>query len=205
MKPLPNQGSDVIGSRTPTFIEMLPQNCKHLLICWVWGSHGGDYEELMSLGNIVSLSSVSKDKPSKKLHVETTGSIQARRELQVSEFTPIGSHWKTGNQKPVGFASPTYKLGNYCFLVSCWLLHSGGGGSKLGPLSTSATYWPIVPALGDCEDGEFGGMNGRENRSTRRKPAPTPLCPPQIPLDQTRDWTRAAAVGSQRLTASTFA
>jgi hypothetical protein len=77
--------------------------------------------------------------------------------------------------------------------------------SKLGPLDTSATYWPIVPASGDCEDGEYGGMNGRGNRSTRRKPAQTPLCPPQIPLDQTRDWTRAAAVGSQRLTASAMA
>jgi hypothetical protein len=44
--------------------------------------------------------------------------------------------------------------------------------------------WPIVPAPGDCEDGEVGGMNGfgRENRSTVRKPAPTPLYPPQITL-----------------------
>jgi hypothetical protein len=42
---------------------------------------------------------------------------------------------------------------------------------------------------------------GRGNRSTRRKPAPAPLCPPQIPLDQPRDRTQAAAVGSQRLTA----
>jgi hypothetical protein len=42
---------------------------------------------------------------------------------------------------------------------------------------------------------------GRGNRSTRRKPAPAPLCPPQIPHDQTRVWTRAAAVGSRRLTA----
>jgi hypothetical protein len=33
---------------------------------------------------------------------------------------------------------------------------------KLGPLGTSAIYWPIVPDPGDCEDGEFGGMNGRE-------------------------------------------
>jgi hypothetical protein len=73
--------------------------------------------------------------------------------------------------------------------------HSGGMESKLGPLGTSATYWPIVPAPGDCEDGEFDGMNDRGNRSTRRKPALTPLCPSQIPLDQTRDWTRAAAVG----------
>jgi hypothetical protein len=35
--------------------------------------------------------------------------------------------------------------------------------SKLGPLGTSATHWPIVPAPGDCENGEFGGMNGRGN------------------------------------------
>jgi hypothetical protein len=43
-------------------------------------------------------------------------------------------------------------------------------------------------------------MIGRENRSTRRKPAPMPLCPPQTPhAARTRTW--AAAVGSQRLTA----
>jgi hypothetical protein len=28
--------------------------------------------------------------------------------------------------------------------------------SKLGPLGTSATEWPIVPAPGDYDDGEFG-------------------------------------------------
>jgi hypothetical protein len=73
--------------------------------------------------------------------------------------------------------------------------------SKLGPLRTSATEWPIVSAPGDY-DGEFGGMEiGRGNRNTRRKPAPAPLCPPQIPFDQARVWTPAAAVGSQRLTA----
>jgi hypothetical protein len=33
--------------------------------------------------------------------------------------------------------------------------------------------------------GAIGGMNiGRGNRSTQRKPAPAPFCPPQIPLDQ---------------------
>jgi hypothetical protein len=42
---------------------------------------------------------------------------------------------------------------------------------------------------------------GRGNRSTRRKPAPVPFCPPQITHDQTRARNRAAAVGSQRLTA----
>jgi hypothetical protein len=62
-----------------------------------------------------------------------------------------------------------------------------GGGVQMGPLGTSATEWPIVPAPGDYDDGEFGGMKiGRGNRSTRRKPAPAPLCPPQIPLDQTQ-------------------
>jgi hypothetical protein len=53
---------------------------------------------------------------------------------------------------------------------------------------------------GDCR--AIGGMKiGRGNRSTRRKPAPAPFCPPQIPLDQTRDRTQADAVGSQRLIA----
>jgi hypothetical protein len=50
--------------------------------------------------------------------------------------------------------------------------HSGGR-SLAGPLGTSATDWPIALALGDYDDGEFGGMKiGRGNRSTRRNPAP---------------------------------
>jgi hypothetical protein len=56
-----------------------------------------------------------------------------------------------------------------------------GGGVQLGPLGTAATNRPIVPALGDYDDGEIGGMIGRGNRSTRRKPASMPLCPPQTP------------------------
>jgi hypothetical protein len=55
-----------------------------------------------------------------------------------------------------------------------------GGGVQLGPLGTAATNRSIVPAPGDY-DGEIGGMIGRGNRSTRRKPAPVPLCPPQTP------------------------
>jgi hypothetical protein len=58
-----------------------------------------------------------------------------------------------------------------------------------------------VSAPGDYDNGEIGGMIGRGNRSTRRKPAPVPpLCPPQTPhAARTQTW--AAAVGSQRLTA----
>jgi hypothetical protein len=67
--------------------------------------------------------------------------------------------------------------------------------SKLGPLGTSATQWPNVPAP-VYDDGEFGGMKiCRGNRSTRRKSAPTPLCPPQIPLDQTGARTRGRRGG----------
>jgi hypothetical protein len=37
---------------------------------------------------------------------------------------------------------------------------------------------------GDYEDGEFGGMMiGKGNRIIGRKPAPVPLCSPQIPHD----------------------
>jgi hypothetical protein len=66
----------------------------------------------------------------------------------------------------------------------------------LGPLFIVATNRPIVPVPGDNDDGEIGGMIGKENRSTRRKPAPVPLCPPQIP-----HAPRATELGSQRLTA----
>jgi hypothetical protein len=61
-------------------------------------------------------------------------------------------------------------------------------------------YKPQMIDEDDC--GAFGGMKiGRGNRSTRKKPAPAPFCPPQNPRDQTRARSRAAAVGSQRLTA----
>jgi hypothetical protein len=58
----------------------------------------------------------------------------------------------------------------------------------------------------DDECGAVGGMRiGSGNRTTRRKPAPLPLCPPQIPQDLTRARTLAAAVGSQRPSAWTMA
>jgi hypothetical protein len=66
-----------------------------------------------------------------------------------------------------------------------------GGGIQLGPLGIAVTNRPIVPAPGDYDDGEIGGIIGKGNRSTRRKPAP----------HAARTRTRAAAEGSQRLTA----
>jgi hypothetical protein len=85
----------------------------------------------------------------------------------------------------------------FFFLVSL-------GGVRLSPLGTSATAGLLYqPRMIDDDDyGAVGGMKiGRGNRSTRRKPAPVALCPPQIPHDPTWDRTRAAVVGSQRLTA----
>jgi hypothetical protein len=74
------------------------------------------------------------------------------------------------------------------------------GGVRLGPLGNAATNRPTVPVPGDYDDGEIGEMIGRGNRSTRRKPAPVPLCPPQTP-HAVRERTRAAAIESQKVTA----
>jgi hypothetical protein len=61
-------------------------------------------------------------------------------------------------------------------------------------------YQPRI--IDDDECGAVGGISiGRGSRSTRRKPAPVPLCIPQIPHDLSWARTRAAAMGSMRLTA----
>jgi hypothetical protein len=56
-------------------------------------------------------------------------------------------------------------------------------GGALGTAAvTGLSYKPRMIGDGDC--GEIGGMKiGRGYRSTRRKPAPAPLCPPQFPHD----------------------
>jgi hypothetical protein len=69
---------------------------------------------------------------------------------------------------------------------------------RLSPLGTSAINWTIVPAPDEC--GAVSAMRiGRGNLSTRRKPAPVLLCPPQIPHDLTRARTLTTAVRSRRL------
>jgi hypothetical protein len=52
--------------------------------------------------------------------------------------------------------------------------------------------------MDDDECGTVGGMIGRWNRNTRRKPAPVPLYPPQILHDLTWAWTLAASVWKRR-------
>jgi hypothetical protein len=68
---------------------------------------------------------------------------------------------------------------------------------RLSALGTAATTG-LLYQLQMIDDGDCGAVGGmkidRGNQNNRRKPAPAPLCPPQIPHD-----TRA--VGSERLTA----
>jgi hypothetical protein len=95
----------------------------------------------------------------------------------------------------------TYKLSCESFnYFTIFLIGIVEGGAQLGPLDTAATNSLIVPAPGDYDDREIGGMIGRGIRSTRRKHVPMPLCPPRTP-HAARMETRAAAVGSQRPTA----
>jgi hypothetical protein len=67
--------------------------------------------------------------------------------------------------------------------------------------------WPLFSLLYQprmIDDDEYGVVRGtkigRGDRSTQRKPVSLSVCPPQIPHDLTWDRTRAAAVGSRRLT-----
>jgi hypothetical protein len=81
-------------------------------------------------------------------------------------------------------------------------------GVRLSLLGTGVTtdllYQPQMIDDDDC--GAVSGMKiDRGNRNTRRKPAPMPLCSPQIPHEQNRFRTRAAAMERQRLTARAMA
>jgi hypothetical protein len=104
----------------------------------------------------------------------------------IYRLLPMTNHDTNESSAASWFASDV-SLDVYVF----FLIRIVRGGVQMGPLGTSATEWPIVPAPGNYDDGEFGGMKiGRGNRSTRRKPAPAPLCPPQILLDQTDVYIR---------------
>jgi hypothetical protein len=70
----------------------------------------------------------------------------------------------------------------YYIEKAVFLIGIVGDGVQLGLLGTAATNRPTLPAPGNYDDGAIGGMKiDRGNRSSRRKPAPVPLCPPQTP------------------------
>jgi hypothetical protein len=78
----------------------------------------------------------------------------------------------------------------------------GGVGWNWDHLARRPPVCLLYPPRMIDEYGKLGGIRiWRANWSTRRKPAPVPLCAPQITHDFTWDRTRAAAAGSWRLTA----
>jgi hypothetical protein len=69
-----------------------------------------------------------------------------------------------------------------CDLPACSIFFNLCGGTLGTAATTGLMYQPQMIGEGDC--GYIGEMKiGRGNRSTQRKPAPAPLCPPQIPHD----------------------
>jgi hypothetical protein len=71
-------------------------------------------------------------------------------------------------------------------------------GVRLSSLGNAATtglmYQPQMIEDGDC--GAISGIKiGRGNQSTRRQPAPAPICPSQIPGDHTRAQIQVTAMG----------
>jgi hypothetical protein len=92
------------------------------------------------------------------------------------------------------------------FFVSFRLLDLGQSAGSLGcVISSSQGLYVSVP--GDCEDGEVGEMNGfwQGKPKYSEKTCPDATLSTTNPTCQTRARTLAAAVGSQRLTASAMA
>jgi hypothetical protein len=54
-----------------------------------------------------------------------------------------------------------HTLGHILSNVKGFLIGTVGGGVQLGPLGTAAANRSIVPAPGDCDDGEISGTIGR--------------------------------------------
>jgi hypothetical protein len=135
------------------------------------------------MGNLMSETEAEKDSIQQMLMVTTSlTAVQNAREMLII----------CSNNFSCFFQCCHIPLRNISVLNSY-----NGEWDKTGSTRYVAHFWPIVPAPCDCEDGEFGGIKiGRGSRIIRRKHDPPPLCPPQIPLDQTRTQTRAAAVGS---------
>jgi hypothetical protein len=68
--------------------------------------------------------------------------------------------------------SSVSKNRNHNYFIKYHVFGIEEGGVQLGPLGTGATNRPIMPALGDYDDGEIGGIFDRGNRSTRRNLPP---------------------------------
>jgi hypothetical protein len=82
--------------------------------------------------------------------------------------------------------SPIFGLGRLHKTFRCISVSSSRTVGRTPWTDDQLVARPLLTAPVDCDDDEVGGMNdfGRGNRSTLRKPAPTPLCPPQSHLTE---------------------
>jgi hypothetical protein len=140
---------------------------------------------------------------------ESSGNIRGADLLQLNDCLIFNIFWYLYGQNGRNtLILPILKEVSYMLFVSYLLFFVvvvvGGRWSPCGsPRGTAASYWPIVPVPGDCEDGEVGGMKcgwqGKPKYS--EKTCPSAILSTTNSTCQTRARTWAAAVGSQRLTA----
>jgi hypothetical protein len=106
----------------------------------------------------------------------------------------LSQEWSAQNMSPLMASwSQGWEGGGECLYLVSW-----GGVRLMSPLGL--LYQPRM--IDDDECGAVGGMRiGRGNWSTQRKPAPVPLCTPQITHGLTRVRTLAAVMGNRQITA----
>jgi hypothetical protein len=107
--------------------------------------------------------------------------------MEISEIIILESKSRNNNWFKFNNRQVNNKCLYFCEIVLCSYMFRGVffnlcGGTLGTAATTGLLYQPRMLGDGDC-----GGINGMKigsgNRSTRRKPAPAPLCPPQIPHD----------------------
>jgi hypothetical protein len=66
--------------------------------------------------------------------------------------TPVPKHHITKTYLGVALNIQSFST------LDFFLIRIVGGGVQTGSTRHVGHFWPIVPALGDCEDGEFGAI-----------------------------------------------
>jgi hypothetical protein len=110
------------------------------------------------------------------LGVPSTG---IKRQEHEADHSPLLS--RSRMVELYSYLQPPHVSMGWCLIFCLFFYYYWGGTKSLGTAATSCLlYKPQMIDEDDC--GAIGGMKiGRGNRSTRRKPAPAPLCPPQNP------------------------
>jgi hypothetical protein len=108
-----------------------------------------------------------------------------------------GTHF-IGSCVRVRISLKTARKRHFFLIFFIWIV---GGGVQLGPLGIAASKRHIVPTPGDYDDGKIGGMMIDKGNGSTKKICPSATLSTTNPTCSARKRTRAAAVGSRRLTA----